>query len=53
MAPQRAQAVRVDAGMGIFRVIGRLFTTSFAQLAWWQAILWLLVWPYYLGLAVR
>jgi len=53
MAPQNAQAVRVDAGMGIFWVIGWLFTLAFAQLVWWQALLGLLVWPYYLGLAVR
>jgi hypothetical protein len=30
-----------------------LFTIAFAQLVWWQSILGLLVWPYYLGLAVR
>jgi hypothetical protein len=47
------RAVKVDAGVGIFWFIGWLFTIAFAQLVWWQAILGLLVWPYYLGLAVR
>jgi hypothetical protein len=28
-----------------------MFTIAFAKLLWWQALLGLLVWPYYLGLA--
>ena len=43
--------VRVDTGSGIFWVIGWMFTIAFAKLMWWQALLGLLVWPYYLGLA--
>jgi hypothetical protein len=43
--------VRVDTGSGIFWVIGWMFTIAFAKLIWWQALLGLLVWPYYLGLA--
>jgi len=45
--------VKVDAGMGIFWAIGWLFTIAFAKLIWWQALLGLVIWPYYLGLAVR
>jgi len=30
-----------------------LFTISYAQLVWWQALLGLLVWPSFLGVAVR
>lgn len=44
---------KVDAGVGIFWFIGWLFTIAFAKLLWWQAILGLVIWPYYLGLAVR
>jgi hypothetical protein len=44
-------AVRVDTGSGIFWVIGWMFTIAFAKLIWWQAVLGLLVWPYYLGMA--
>lgn len=44
--------VRVDTGSGIFWGIGWMFTIAFAQLVWWQALLGLLVWPYYLGVAV-
>ncbi len=33
--------------------IGWLFTIAFAKLIWWQAILGLIIWPYYLGLAVK
>jgi hypothetical protein len=54
MASHTSQApVRVDAGMGIFWFIGWLFTIAFAKLIWWQAILGLLLWPYFLGVAVR
>jgi hypothetical protein len=30
-----------------------LFTIAFAKLIWWKALLALVIWPYYLGLAVR
>lgn len=43
--------VRVDTGSGIFWLIGWLFTIAYAQQVWWEALLGLLVWPYYLGLA--
>jgi hypothetical protein len=29
--------------------IGWLFTIGFTNLAWWQVILGVVVWPYYLG----
>jgi hypothetical protein len=45
--------VKVDTGTGMFWFIGWLFTIAFAQLGWGQAILGLLLWPYYLGVAVR
>jgi hypothetical protein len=32
---------------------GWLFTIAFAKLIWWQAIIALFIWPYYLGVAVR
>jgi len=33
--------------------IGWLFTISFAQLVWWKIILGLVVWPLFLGQALR
>ncbi len=33
--------------------IGWLFTIAFAQLVWWKAILGIVIWPYFLGVAVR
>jgi hypothetical protein len=41
------------AAGGSLWFIGWLFTLAFANLIWWKAILALVVWPYYLGLAVR
>ncbi|MEW6033895.1 MAG: hypothetical protein AB1603_03460 [Chloroflexota bacterium] len=32
---------------------GWLFTIAFAKLVWWKIILGIVVWPYFLGLAVR
>lgn len=37
---------------GVIWFIGWLFTIAFAKLIWWKIILALVVWPYYLGLAV-
>ncbi len=45
--------VRVDTGAGIFWFIGWLFTIAFAQLGFWEAVFGLIIWPYYLGVAVR
>ena len=45
--------IRVDSGMGVIWFIGWLFTLAFVKLVWWQAILGLVIWPYYLGLAIR
>lgn len=38
---------------GIVWVIGWMFTIAFAKLIWWQALLALVIWPWYLGVAVR
>ncbi|MGB2982357.1 MAG: hypothetical protein WBC63_00675 [Candidatus Bipolaricaulia bacterium] len=32
---------------------GWLFTLGFTQLVWWQAILGLVIWPYYLAVYLR
>ncbi len=45
---------QVAAGAGgFFWFAGWLFTIAFANLVWWKIILALVVWPYYLGLAIR
>ena len=51
----RPRIVKVENGnlVGSIWFIGWLFTLAFAKLIWWQAILALVVWPYYLGMAVR
>lgn len=47
------KTVRVDSGTGIFWLIGWIFTIAFAKLTFWQAVLGIIIWPYYLGVAVR
>jgi len=39
--------------IGVFWFVGWLFTLAFAKLLWWQALLGILIWPYYLGAALR
>ncbi len=54
MDSQKQSTMKVDTGLiGIIWFIGWLFTIAFAKLIWWQAILGLVIWPYYLGLAAR
>jgi hypothetical protein len=33
--------------------IGWLFTWAFAELAWWEIIVGIVIWPYFLGVAAR
>lgn len=44
---------RVGSAGGVIWFIGWLFTLAFAKLLWWQAIVGLIIWPYYLGLTLR
>jgi hypothetical protein len=42
------------AGMaGAIWFFGWLFTIGFVGLVWWKIILGIVVWPYFLGLALR
>ena len=45
------RAVAAGSNSGIFWVIGWMFTIAFAKLIWWQALIGLVIWPYYLGVA--
>jgi len=45
--------IRVDTGSGLFWFMGWLFTIAFTQLNLWQSVLGLIIWPYYLGIALR
>ncbi len=38
---------------GMLWFAGWLFTIAFAELVWWKIILGIVVWPYFLGVAVR
>jgi hypothetical protein len=50
----RTRRVHVESSLaGVIWFIGWLFTIAFAKLAFWPAVLGLIIWPYYLGLAVR
>jgi hypothetical protein len=38
---------------GMLWFAGWLFTIAFAKLVWWKALLALVVWPYFLAVALR
>lgn len=38
---------------GTIWFIGWLFTIGFAQLSWWKIIVGIIIWPYFLGVAIR
>ena len=51
---QHTRTIKVEDSLGgIVWFIGWIFTIGFVKLVWWQAILGLVIWPYYLGLALR
>lgn len=41
------------SSVGMLWLGGWLFTIAFAKPLWWKILLGLVVWPYFLGLAVR
>jgi hypothetical protein len=47
------QKVRVSTGFGIVWFIGWLFTIGYLNLTFWPGVLALVIWPYYLGAALR
>ncbi len=51
----RSRTIHGNKGalIGPFWFAGWLFTITFAKLAWWKALLALIVWPYFLGVAAR
>ncbi len=53
MESERHWRVRSSSVAGMFWFAGWLFTLAYAQLLWWQAILGLVIWPYYLGVRLR
>ena len=40
-------------GKGAVWIVGWLFTIGFLQLTFWQGVLAVLIWPYYIGHALR
>lgn len=39
--------------MGILWLIGWLFTIGYAHLSFWNGVLAIIIWPYYLGAALN
>jgi len=44
------EKIRINnSGFGIIWVIGWLFTLGFLKLTFWNGVLAILIWPYYIG----
>ncbi len=41
-----------NSGFGIIWFIGWMFTIGFLKLAFWKAVLAIVIWPYYIGAAL-
>ena len=39
--------------IGFIWFIGWLFTIGYAKLLWWQVIIAVVIWPYYLGVSLK
>jgi hypothetical protein len=49
----KTKYVHSGSTTGAFWFAGWMFTLAFAKLIWWKALLGLIIWPWYLALAVR
>ena len=51
----KPKTVHVQSGSlaGVFWSAGWMFTIAFAKLIWWKALLSIIIWPWFLALAVR
>ncbi len=50
---ERRMRMRHGSLAGVVWFGGWLFTMAFAKLLWWQCIVGLVIWPYYMGTVVR
>ncbi len=54
MSPENSRRGAAPSSLaGVVWFIGWLFTIAYANLVWWKIILGIVIWPYYLGVAVR
>ena len=49
----RGGGASAGATGGSIWFIGWLFTIGYVNLVWWKILLGIIIWPYYLGVAVR
>lgn len=49
---ENSSKVHCATQSGSIWIIGWMFTIGFAKITFWQALLGLIIWPYYLGCAL-
>lgn len=45
--------VEQHSGIGMIWIIGWLFSIGFLDLTFWKGVLAIIIWPYYVGDAIR
>ena len=48
---ETGQIITQDNGLGIFWIMGWIFTIGYLKLSFWKGVLALIIWPYYLGIS--
>ena len=48
-----AKGSAAGASGGVIWFIGFLFTIGFVNMVWWKILLSIIIWPFFLGQAVR
>ncbi len=53
MDDRRPQRIRIEqhSAIGLLWIAGWLFSIGYLKLAFWQGVLALFIWPYYIGAA--
>lgn len=48
------ERIRIEqhSGIGLLWAVGWLFTIGYLQLSFWQGVLAIVIWPYYIGAAL-
>ncbi len=54
LPPSRSERIRIEqhSSLGMLWFASWLFTIGFLHLTFWKAVLAVLIWPYYIGVAL-
>ena len=50
---ETGQIISQENGLGIFWLMGWIFTIGYLKLSFWKGVLAFIIWPYYIGASVN